>query len=415
MSNPTKTVLLADWVVPVTAPPIANGIVVVANGGIKFVGSQQQLESLESPTVNDHETIQLDGVLIPGLVNAHTHLEFSDIPSPLGHQGISLPDWIKHVIACRQQQTAAEKAAAIQSGLAEIARTGTVAVGEIATQPFDDSVYLESEPQLQKTIFLEQLTTNADLIADRCTAAAAHASRPSQSVRITHGISPHAPYSVHPKLLKRLTDIAIEHSAPIAMHVAETREEIELLDSQSGKFVELLRGLGAWNPTAETNANSIDVVIEQLARSNRVLLVHGNYLTETQLQTVSQHNISIAYCPRTHAWFGHSTWPLKLAIELGINVCLGTDSRVSNPDLNLLSELKTVAKLHPEIRSEVVLKLGTINAATALGIAATFGSIEPGKSANLCLISNESAKSFEKTDPFWWLRCETAAASPVRY
>lgn len=412
MANSKKSVLLADWVIPVTAPPIANGFVVIENERIQHVGSRQHLDSLR---LGDHKQHELQGALIPGLVNTHTHLEFSDIETPLGHQGISLPDWIKEVIAYRMRQTEMAKTDAIKFGFRELADTGTVAVGEIATLPFQSDVYNQSQPQIHKTIFLEQLTTNAKLIDDRCTATEAHLSRSTHSSHVTAGVSPHAPYSVHPTLLTKLINISIAARSPIAMHVAETREEIELLDTQSGKFVELLRDLNAWNPTAETSANSIDIVIDELSRSTRSLLVHGNYLTNSQLQTVAKNEISIVFCPRTHAWFGHSKWPLQLALEMGINVCLGTDSRASNPDLNLLNELKAVAQHHPEIGSNTILQLGTLNGAMALGIADSFGSIEPEKSANLCHVSNAFANSSDKSDPFEWLHSDRSSASLVGY
>jgi cytosine/adenosine deaminase-related metal-dependent hydrolase len=400
MSQQKKRVLLAPWVIPVSSPPIRNGAIVVSDGLVSWMGSEEQL----AISTDAYEPVRFDGVLTPGFINVHTHLEFSSLDEPLGHHGISLPKWIGELMPYRMSLTDASKRIAIERGLKELAANGTVAVGEIATAPFDIADYQKIEPQIHKTLFAEQLTTDVNLISDRCADAKAHvAAQIRCSDMAVCGLSPHAPYSVHPQLLKRLLEIG--HRAPVAMHVAETLEELQLLETQTGEFVDLLKKLGAWRPEAYSLGYNIDSIIEELALSPQPLLVHGNYLSKSQLRLAAKRNISVAYCPRTHRWFDHSAWPLRAAIDLGVNVSIGTDSRASNPDLSLLEELKTVSQGHPNVTPKEILKLGTSNGAKALGIASRYGTIEAGKPSMFAhVFVNAPNASEEATDPYWWLQ-----------
>ncbi len=395
----TSKIIAANWVLSVSDPPIQNGAIAIEAGRIMAVGTRDDV-LYSYPTLEVHAFP--NATIIPGLVNAHTHLEFSDREKPLGYQGISLPEWIRLVIQSRRETDSSSKRLSIAKGLKELAATGTVAVGEISTAPTNTIEDYSESPLVHKTIFLEQLTRDLNLLTQRADEAASHLSQSGASF----GLSPHAPYSTHPQLVEQLVDAAIEQNAPLAMHVAETREELELLESRSGNFVELLEGLGVWNPNSFGDADSIDNIIEQLGRHKRSLLVHGNYLTDIQLQRIAELKISIAFCPRTHAWFGHETYPLSRMLELGINVAVGTDSRGSNPDLNLLEDLKLVANSHPSVSSSTILAMGTIHGAKALGLSDQLGTIEPGKAARVAIIES----SEPMIDPWWWLGSEDAAA-----
>ena len=172
------------------------------------------------------------------------------------------------------------------------------------------------------------------------------------------------------------------------MHLAESREEIEFLHDQSGPFRELLEARGAWDSSARPRGSRPLDELRMLARAHRVLIVHGNYLDDEEIEFVAQHRqkMAVVYCPRTHAFFGHVPYPLEKLLAAGALVALGTDSRASSPDLSLLAEMRYVAGSFPGLSRSRILELGTLGGARALNCDAEIGSIAPGKWANLAAI-----------------------------
>jgi cytosine/adenosine deaminase-related metal-dependent hydrolase len=172
------------------------------------------------------------------------------------------------------------------------------------------------------------------------------------------------------------------------MHLAESYEELELLSSHSGPFVEMFAESGFWAPAAIPRGLRPLDFLSQLARAHRVLVIHGNYLTSDEISFLSENSehMSVVYCPRTHAYFDHGRYPLVEMLAQGVKVALGTDSRASNPNLSLWEEMLFVAEIYPEIPRERALELGTISGAAALGRDREVGSLAPGKQADLCVI-----------------------------
>jgi cytosine/adenosine deaminase-related metal-dependent hydrolase len=206
--------------------------------------------------------------------------------------------------------------------------------------------------------------------------------------RLQAGLSPHAPYTVHPDLMAGAVSLSRRYACPIAMHVAESREEIRLLARGDGPFADLLRERGVWRPEL-FGGRAIGELLRTLAGAWRVLVVHGNYLTAEDRELVAAHaeRMSVIYCPRTQAWFGHDAYPLAEMLAAGVPVALGTDSRASNPDLSLLAEMRYIARHHPAVRPAEILELGTLAGARALGQAADHGSIAPGRAADLIAVA----------------------------
>ena len=210
--------------------------------------------------------------------------------------------------------------------------------------------------------------------------------RQPASPGIVRGLSPHAPYSVHPQLLNRLMMLAQEHAVPVAMHLAETRDELELLDSGTGPLVDLLNDFGVWDPEFIPRGSKPLDYLRPLSQAERGLVIHGNYLSDEELDFLTRHpQLSVVYCPRTHAAMGHPPHPWQAMQQRGINVCIGTDSRASNPDLSIWEELRLLQGLAPELPASEILKFGTSNGAQALGISASHGRLAPGLNAQLLL------------------------------
>src|SRR5688500_12285244 len=240
----------ARWILPIDRPPIAGGIVSVADGRIVAVG-----ENVSGAPLTDLG----DVALLPGLVNAHTHLEFSLLERPLGEPGMPFADWIGRVIEHRKAQTKALmvetdgfqrfRRRAAEKGLAEVRAGGTVAVGEIATPGWPREVFPASGVHV--TLFLELLGLEPDRQKAMLTMAASFVNDVQDAgPKLRPGISPHAPYTVTPELVRSIASLSTAERFPVAMHLAESRDELELLASHRGPLVELLTSIGSWQPEA---------------------------------------------------------------------------------------------------------------------------------------------------------------------
>lgn len=336
--------------------------------------------------------------ILPGFVNAHTHLEFSDCAAPLGTAGMPLPDWLRMVIAARRD-AGGNAVDAIARGLTESLHTGTTTLGEIATSGWTEQSLADAP--LDLLAYFEMRGLLAERVPERLADAErivrlAGAARPPHRWRV--GLSPHAPYSVHPELLVGLVRLAHAHDLPVVMHLAESREEIELLATGGGPFRSFLEKLGVWDSSAFTHGTRPLDYLQVLASAPRALVVHGNYLSDYELEYLAIHGerMTTVYCPRTHDYFGHSRHPLPRLLALGASVAIGTDSRASNPDLDMLAEMRHVAGTFPELAPADVLRLGTLAGAQALDCAATAGSLEAGKLANLAIVE---LPTHDATDP----------------
>jgi cytosine/adenosine deaminase-related metal-dependent hydrolase len=219
--------------------------------------------------------------------------------------------------------------------------------------------------------------------------------------RAIYGISPHAPYTVSPKLLKLLVSHAQQHNLPMAMHLAESREELDFLREGAGPFRQLLEERSMWDPNAVPNGSRPIDYLQMLAGAPRALVVHGNYLDFHELSFLGANrtHMSLVYCPRTHAYFAHEPYPLAAAATARVRVALGTDSRASNPDLDLLKEMREMTCAHSWLPPQDVLRMGTLAGAKALGRDRDVGSIAEGKVANLVAIPIQD-NALAKPDDF---------------
>ena len=345
---------------PPQGPPIEHGFVSIGDDGVTI--------SQNLPDVAPNEVLNLGQVaVIPGLVNAHTHLEFSDLEEPLGEPGTPLCTWIMDVVASRRAQASGDKRQAIRKGLGELKAAGTVAVGEIATLPLEWDWY--NDDDVDTVLLLERLSLDPGRMPTLVEEASAFL-RDAEAGQQMAGFSPHAPYSVHPNLLESLCQRSKECELPLAMHLAESWEEMELLQSGCGAMEQMLIELGAWNPAAIPRGIEMLHYLQQLSTAHHALVIHGNYFGNEELEFLAEHRdrMTLVYCPRTHHFFEQGEHPVGQLIEMGGSVALGTDSRASNPDLSVFEEAKFVAAHYPQIDPQLVLEMATTVAAKALGI-----------------------------------------------
>lgn len=372
--------------------------------------------------VSSRPDANLEGyALLPGLVNPHTHLEFSDLTAPLP-PGEHFPEWIASVLAARRQRGPLPETAMAQTiaeGLRQSRAAGVAALVDIVTLPWvpafsnwDTAGYsawshlptdlqsqlsLDSWQELQHhapaadampavIACLEQLGLSEDRMAPlvkwRNSILDAKPDRASRRL-LALGLSPHAPYSTRQSLWRETFQAAADHQRLVAMHIAESAAERLWLDSGTGPFAELYAKLGV--DVAQPPPRLIAELMYGLAQAPRGLLIHGNYLNEAEIQELSQYRerVSVVYCPRTHEHFQHAAYPLDEYSRRGIRVILGTDSRSTNPDLNLWQEARTALAKHKSLRPSEALSAISDSAAEAVGISDQFGSLRAGRRAAL--------------------------------
>lgn len=376
--------LTARWVFPISGPPLEHGVLEIDGGRITAIHQRPAPDAVDLGQV----------ALLPGLINAHTHLEFSDLTVPV-QPARPFTEWIRSLVGVRR--TTPATAAVLRQGLAESADSGTCLLGEIATQDWPATDY--QHPGLQTVVFRELIGMLPERAAAQLEIARNWLTGPADAdPQVTRGLSPHAPYSVHPDLYRNLVQLAADHGAPVAVHLAETHAELELLAHGTGEFVAMLERFNAWDPAAIAKGTRPLDYLMPLESVGRALVVHGNYLGQEEIDWLAQHpQVSVVYCPRTHAFFGHTPHPWLQLLERGVNVALGTDSRGSNPDLNLWRELQFLARQFPAVNPATILTLGTLGGARALGRQLDLGTLEPGRQACLTVVSLPETSS---SDPY---------------
>jgi cytosine/adenosine deaminase-related metal-dependent hydrolase len=359
-----EQVLSARWVFPVSGPPLADGTVTVRG---------EWIESVDPAGVRTPDFDFGNAAIIPGLVNAHTHLDLSGARGAIP-PGPDFVGWLRAVIAHRRTQNAEAVASDIRLGLAESLRFGTTLVGDIAAGGSTFSILADAP--VWAVCFRELLGLPHGRVMSAWAELVQWANDHPDTPTCRAGVSPHSPYSVHKAMIE-----AAARLWPVCIHLAETTAERELLETQTGPFVPFLQELDAWDPSGL--APSWDWVIWKASRAPSAVFAHGNYLPpDTRLPP----NGTVVYCPRTHAAFGHPPHPLREFLAQGVRVALGTDSLASNPDLDVLAEARHVYEAYPEVPGEVILRMATLNGAEALGFGQLTGSLEAGKSADLVVV-----------------------------
>lgn len=337
------------WLWNPQAEPLSNVTLREFNGAVLDI----------RPATSAEENACLPAILVPPLVNAHTHLEFSELAEPI-EPARPFPEWIRSVIRFRQQR-GHNGDVSLGAGLNECNSNGVGLVADIATTDI-----LPDHPAVECIRFREAIGLLPERIQQQSAVAMSFLQQ-HQDSRNT-GLSPHAPYTVHPDLMDQLMSIAEQFQVPVAMHLAETTEELELLQSGTGPLAEFLRSMNLFDSRTFPGRRTVREFLEQLSRAPRALAVHGNYFSDEDLRFLQQHpQITTVYCPRTHAWFGHSPHPIGQMKQMGLNVVLGTDSRASNPDLSIWKELQHLIVHQPQIPTADLLAMITTTTATALG------------------------------------------------
>ncbi len=370
----------AAWVLPIASPPVRDGWVLVDRHRIRGSGAEP-----DPPGIHPSEPLEIvdvgEAAILPGLVNAHTHLELSWMRNQVAPSS-SMAAWASDLMALRRRSTG-DPPGPIVDAVRDLRAAGTSLVGDVTNTLSAYDVLADSA--LGGAIFRELL--GFDVPDPEAVVAGAQAQLDALMplARLRASIVPHAPYSVSAALFR-----AIERASGdrvISVHVGESDEEVQFLRDGTGAWRELLGELGVWSDNWQAPGCRPIEYLDRLGLvSRRLLAVHGTRLDQEELARLAAVGATVVTCPRSNRWTGAGTPPIDRFYASGVRVAIGTDSLASVEDLNLFAEMAAVRRLAPRLPPSRVLQSATLDGAAALGFADDYGSIEPGKRAELIAV-----------------------------
>lgn len=364
----------APWLLPISRPAIADGGLAVQAGRIAAVGSFSEIRrSWPGAQVLDHP----DAALLPGLINAHSHLELSHL-SQLSQQPAppTFTGWIARLLNERSKAAADDATikAAARHVLAEQQAHGVAAIGDISNTGLPSSLAESFSGRL--LCFKEYL----GLREDRATEALLRLRDEAEEQPCTG----HAPYSTHPALLRSLKARAARLGHVFPIHTAESAAEIELLRTGSGEMRVFLEEHGVWDGTFQPlgrEGGAVTYLHQHGLLDSRTLCVHCLHLTEEEIALLAAAEAKVCLCPGSNAYLGLGMAPAGRLLRQGMLPALGTDSLTSNPELSLWREMRLLAEAHPSVDPADIVRMATLGGAMALGLERQLGSLEEGKDA----------------------------------
>ena len=410
--------LRARWILPITERPIEQGWVAVDHGRVVRYGRERR----HRPRPGASEIDLGSAALMPGLVNAHTHLELSYLRDAVG-PATRFTDWIRDLLRLRRDQgdpPAPDIVEALTRGIDEARSSGTALVGDISNTLISVPSLVQS--RMAAHVFLELVRFRA-AEADGTWSRAAErlqAVRSSPQVRVS--VAAHAPYSVSPSLFQMIRrHVDRTPQGRTSVHASESEEECELLLHGTGGWRDLLDELRAWDPAWVAPGCPPVEYLDRLRFLGRdTLVVHGVHLTDAELARLAAHQATVVTCPRSNRHVGAGDPPIERFYRAGVPVAVGTDSLASAPDLNVFSELALMRALAPDVPAPRLLDSATRAGAAALGFA-DYGTIGVGtKAASLIAVTApDHTRDIEeylvggiRADHVTWPVAESAQTSP---
>lgn len=361
-------------------PPIENGAVVVRDGRIQAVGSHDHISRL-FPT---KEAVDLgEQVLLPGLINAHCHLDYSMMRYAIAPQK-TFAEWIVMINAMKREFTDEDYLQAIARGFVELKKWGTTTVLNIET--FPELIPKMPAPPIRTWWFYELIDIRHRFTTDELVAGAFAFFNDRPDWLGGFGLSPHAPYTASLDLYRLAGECSQLTGMPLTTHLAESWEEDQMFRHGRGPLHDFLSSLGrAMHDCGQRSA------FAHLMQNNSFgaewILAHVNELGPDDFMLISERQLGpslhIVHCPVSHLYFRHTKFEFKRLRDLGANISLGTDSLASNDALNLFTEMQVVQRKEPWLRPEELLGMVTVNAARALQREDVLGKITPGAHADL--------------------------------
>ncbi|HUA38659.1 MAG TPA: amidohydrolase family protein [Candidatus Sulfopaludibacter sp.] len=379
-------ILRARTILPVTRLPIENGAVFVAGNRIRRIGSWSDLKSETDEDIYDLG----DMILLPGLVNAHCHLDYTDMAGELPPPK-TFTDWIPLITVAKTAWSYSDYARSWLRGARMLARNGTTTVADIETMPDLLPEVWDTTP-LRVFSFLEMTGIRARREPKEILQEALAKIDSLSHARSSAFLSPHAPYSTLPELLRHSARIARQRRWPLCTHVAESEQEFEMFTRAGGMMYEWLK-----RNFRDLSDCGLGSPVEHLARNKmlgkNLIAIHANVLGRGDAALLGKHGVNVVHCPRSHAYFRHPPFRRERLTNAGANLCLGTDSLATvrmvgkqKPELNMFEEMRALADADKSISPAEVLRMATVNGARALGRRRQIGELHPGAFADLIAI-----------------------------
>ena len=371
----------ASWVVPIAGPPIRDGWVAIEDGRISGVGQDAKSSS------DDRDLGRV--AIMPGLVNAHTHLELSHLHKCVPPSA-DFVSWIRAVVASRRRDSdphASRIVDGVQNGIDEAVRFGTAVVGDISNTLVPAALIARSP--LAGVVFYELIRFNAPDPTGFVEQALREVSVLPSSDRLRISLAAHAPYSVSSLVFRAIREAVDGHAhGAYSVHLSESAAEVEFIKNGSGPWRSFLEDVGAWNPEWRPHGGSPVEYVEACGfLSARAVVVHGVHMSSADLTRLATHDATLVTCPRSNVRTGAGIPPVARFYQSGVRVAIGTDSLASTPDLNVFAELAELRQLAPAVPASRLLESATRHGARALGFDADYGTIGPAKRARLLAVS----------------------------
>lgn len=362
---------------PMGSPVIPDGAVRIDGGRIAAAGRWQDLRSDDAEDLGDV-------VLLPGLINAHCHLDYTAMRGAI-LSAASFPQWIRRLNELKRTQSDDEYLAAIAAGFAELKRWGTTSVFNI--ESFPELMVRMPAPPIRTWWFYELLDIRNRIHTDDVVAGALAFFETRSDWLGGFGLSPHAPYTTSLPLYGLVRECCERSGMPMMTHLAESQEEFAMFAESRGALYDFLAPLGR-DMTDTGGTTPVRRLFDGGVVPRRAILTHMNVLAEADWTLLAGRagDVSVVHCPNCHAYFGRPPFPLERHRNLGVNLCLGTDSLASNRSLSLFEEIRTLLHNHPSVAPRVALEMVTLNPARAIGRAGSLGEITPGACADLIAI-----------------------------
>lgn len=392
-----KTILTARWVLPMLAAPIYDGAIVVADHRLETVSSRSEV----SVSPRDRVIDLGDTILMPGLVNAHCHLDYTHmaghIPPPSGFTA-----WIHGIQGLKRDWSLQDYKNSWLDGAQMLTASGTTTVCNI------ESVW-DLLPEVMSSTPLRVLSC-LELIALADKDGSFPVLEAAQNLRLKPtgrpwplSLSPHAPYTTTPEFLRQIKNAFACSASPLPMHVAESAEEWDMFTRREGPLFEWLSNQRNMEDCG--NQTPVEHIAKTGLIDSRFLAVHANHITDHDARLLSDSGCSIVHCPRSHEYFGHVDFPWSRVESAGIRVCLGTDSLLTTKTqrgkplaLSLFEEMRQLAAKAPFLNPRSITRMATCQAAAALGLTQGIGALIPGGVADV--VGVPASSSSNQSDPF---------------
>lgn len=384
-------IIAADHVLPISSAPIRNAAVAIEGGTIAAVGSRQQIqEKYSNAEIEDLGP----AAILPGFVNCHSHLELTAMRGALDVVEHNFRTWLLKLNSLRAEMTNDDIVAAAVEGAREGAAAGVTCFGDIGRFGHAGVSALK-EVGLRGIVFQETEFSPDNRTADddfRNLGEKFERLKAEETELVSVGLSPHSPYTVGSRLFELIAQYAIINRVPLSIHAAESVEEVDLLTKGDGFFSDIYDRFDVeWQ---SPHCTPIEYLERLGVISTKPLLAHCVVVSDADIARIASNGAKIAHCPKSNAKFGHGWAPFEKFLDAGITVGLGSDSVASNNVCDLLEESRFAAfaaRNRPDrkrfITAKEALTAATLGGAQALGLDHLIGTLEPGKQADIAVVS----------------------------